>query len=127
MAQRRYYTRAEANAARPWVGQRVHRMRDAAGRLRTPPCRAALARLDASAGGGWAGHAAARAAIELVVAAAELEAVDVVVRDPIGGLVDFPSLRDGGEVYLCWRVDEEEVAFWHEPEAGFAGRRRLED
>jgi hypothetical protein len=125
MAHRRYYTREEANAARPWVADRVRRMKAAAARLRTPPCRAALARLDGTAGGGWAGHAAGRAAVELAVAAAELEAVDVVVRDPVSGLVDFPSLRDGVEVYLCWRLDEAEVAFWHDPEAGFAGRRPL--
>lgn len=41
------------------------------------------------------------------------------------GLVDFPSLRDGRTVYLCWQYNEPEIAFWHEIEAGFAGRQRL--
>lgn len=41
------------------------------------------------------------------------------------GLCDFPSLRDGREVYLCWRLGEPRVAHWHELEAGFAGRRRI--
>jgi hypothetical protein len=43
------------------------------------------------------------------------------------GLCDFHSLRDGKEVYLCWRLGEPEVAFWHELDAGFAGRRPLND
>jgi hypothetical protein len=61
----------------------------------------------------------------LVTAAAELEAVDVVLRDPRRGLIDFPSLRDGEEIYLCWMSGEETVAWWHLPDAGFAGRRPL--
>ncbi len=41
------------------------------------------------------------------------------------GLVDFPSLRDGRTVYLCWQYNEPEIAFWHEIDAGFAGRQPL--
>jgi hypothetical protein len=41
------------------------------------------------------------------------------------GLVDFPSTRDGRVVYLCWTVDEPEIAFWHEVDAGVAGRQPL--
>jgi hypothetical protein len=121
----RHYTPQEANAARPWVGARVRRMRTAIERLRTPPCRAGVARLDPAEGGGFAGHAAARAATDLIVASRELDQLEIVVRDPVKGLVDFPALRDGDEVYLCWLVDEDQVAHWHAPEAGFAGRQPL--
>jgi hypothetical protein len=41
------------------------------------------------------------------------------------GLVDFPAIRDGRQVYLCWQYNEPEVAFWHDVEAGFAGRQSL--
>jgi hypothetical protein len=41
------------------------------------------------------------------------------------GLVDFPHLKDGRQVYLCWREGESEIEFWHDVEAGFAGRRPL--
>ena len=41
------------------------------------------------------------------------------------GLVDFPHLKDGQQVYLCWREGESEIEFWHDVEAGFAGRRPL--
>jgi Uncharacterized conserved protein (DUF2203) len=126
MRHERHYTRAEADAARPWVAERVRRMREALERLRTPPCRAALARIDPQSGGSWPGHAVARAGAAYAIAAAQLEAVDVVVRDPARGLVDFPALRGGVEVYLCWLIDEDEIGYWHEPGAGFAGRRPLE-
>lgn len=42
------------------------------------------------------------------------------------GLCDFPSLRDGREVYLCWRLGEPSVRFWHEINAGFAGRQSID-
>jgi hypothetical protein len=41
------------------------------------------------------------------------------------GLIDFPALRDGRTIYLCWQYNEPEVTFWHEVDAGFAGRQRL--
>lgn len=41
------------------------------------------------------------------------------------GLVDFPAIRDGQLVYLCWQYNEPEVAFWHDIDAGFAGRQPL--
>jgi hypothetical protein len=41
------------------------------------------------------------------------------------GLIDFRAMREGREVYLCWRLGEGRIAFWHEVEAGFAGRQPL--
>ena len=57
----------------------------------------------------------------------ELRAREIVLRDLDRGLVDFPAVRDGQEIYLCWEEGEEQIAFWHEPDAGFAGRRPLGD
>ncbi|WP_448575831.1 DUF2203 family protein [Thermomicrobium sp.] len=51
----------------------------------------------------------------------------VEVKDLDMGIVDFPSLRDGREVYLCWRVDEPTVSYWHDLDAGFRGRQPLEE
>jgi len=56
----------------------------------------------------------------------ELQALGVVVKDLDRGLVDFPALRDGEEVLLCWQVGEGEVAYWHGLEEGFAGRKPLD-
>jgi hypothetical protein len=49
----------------------------------------------------------------------------IVLRDLDRGLIDFPSLRDGSEVYLCWIEGETDIGFWHELDAGFTGRRPL--
>jgi hypothetical protein len=49
----------------------------------------------------------------------------IILRDAESGLVDFPSRRDGREVFLCWRLGEDRVGFWHPPETGFSGRRPL--
>ena len=55
-----------------------------------------------------------------------LEGLGVVVKDADRGLVDFPALReDGEEVLLCWELGEDEVAYWHGLEEGYAGRKPL--
>lgn len=55
----------------------------------------------------------------------ELTGLGIEMKDLSRGLVDFYSLMDGREVYLCWLLGEDEVAHWHELEAGFAGRQSL--
>lgn len=55
----------------------------------------------------------------------ELHKLDVELKDPVSGLVDFYSQMDGRDVYLCWKLGEDEVAHWHELDAGFAGRQSL--
>jgi hypothetical protein len=55
-----------------------------------------------------------------------LERLGVIVKDVDRGLVDFPALRESGEeVLLCWQVGEDEIAYWHGLEEGFAGRKPL--
>lgn len=55
----------------------------------------------------------------------ELEALGIQLKDPRLGLVDFPSEMAGRQVLLCWRLGEPEVQFWHEIDAGYAGRQPL--
>jgi len=55
-----------------------------------------------------------------------LQETDVLIKDINLGLLDFPALKDGREVYLCWQYGEGEIAFWHEVDAGFAGRQPIE-
>lgn len=55
----------------------------------------------------------------------QLQALGVLVKDLDRGLVDFPALRGEEEVLLCWQVGEDEVAWWHGLEDGFAGRKPL--
>ncbi len=63
---------------------------------------------------------------ESVEAVAELKAGDIVLRDANTGLTDFPALGEDGVVYyLCWRLGEDDLSWWHLPEEGFPGRKPL--
>jgi hypothetical protein len=66
-----------------------------------------------------------REARELASVIDELVEHGVQVKDIDDGLIDFPALRQGETVLLCWRLGEDEVAYWHTLEGGFAGRRPL--
>lgn len=57
----------------------------------------------------------------------EIQGMGVLVKDLDIGLIDFPALRDGEEVYLCWKLGEERIEWWHRVEDGFAGRRPILD
>ncbi len=52
-------------------------------------------------------------------------ALGVQIKDLDRGLIDFPHLRDGREVFLCWELDEDDIEFWHDLDAGYAGREKL--
>ena len=55
-----------------------------------------------------------------------LDERDIVLRDIGSGLVDFPALFSGRQVWLCWRLGEDAIDFWHYVDEGFAGRRPLQ-
>jgi hypothetical protein len=55
----------------------------------------------------------------------EIQASGAIVKDINQGLIDFPHWRDGREVYLCWQFGEDEIRYWHEIDAGYAGRQPL--
>lgn len=55
-----------------------------------------------------------------------IQDMGVLIKDVNLGLLDFPALKDGREVYLCWQYGEGEIAFWHEVDAGFAGRQPID-
>jgi hypothetical protein len=55
----------------------------------------------------------------------ELQKLGIELKDPCVGLIDFPCRLGDRDVYLCWRLGEDEVGHWHELDAGFAGRQKL--
>jgi len=55
----------------------------------------------------------------------ELDKLGVELKDYYTGLIDFRHMKDGKEVYLCWRLGEPEISHWHELDAGVAGRQKL--
>ncbi len=116
----RYFTEEEARAYLPRLRRILSLLRRSA---------------DLSVQAGTNGHATVRTSataddapldLDPEQALAELRAEGIVLRDPVRGLVDFPCLHPGGRVVqLCWELGEEDVAWWHLPEDGFAGRRPL--
>jgi hypothetical protein len=127
MRHSRHYTLEEASALLPWVAEQLDRLRSARDRLGDVDARAALAATGQANGGGQAGKVVSEGFLELRELMLELREKEIVLRDLDRGLIDFPAIRDGEEVYLCWLEGEDEIGFWHEPEAGFAGRQPLDD
>ena len=123
----RHYSAEQANEALPRVIELLDELRDARARLSDREAREALTEAGPTNGGGEPGRTVSQGFLDIRDALRELQAREIVLRDLDRGLVDFPALRDGREVYLCWEEGEEEIGFWHEPDAGHAGRRPLDD
>jgi hypothetical protein len=66
-----------------------------------------------------------RTLVDLEETLKEFQRREIQVKDLQRGLVDFPAILDGREVFLCWEQDEEDIEFWHALDAGYAGRERL--
>jgi hypothetical protein len=127
MRHERHYTCEEATASLGQVAELLETMRDARERLTDTDVREALAEAAPTNGGGLPGRHVSEAFLRLREAAGRLREMEVVLRDLDRGLVDFPALRDGREVYLCWvEREEDDIAFWHDLDAGYAGREPLD-
>ena len=125
MKHSRHYTFEEANATLGWVQDALTALRSAREGLSDEEAREALAEAGPQNGGGDAGRVVSEAFLQLRDALARLQEAEIVLRDLDRGLVDFPAIRDDREVYLCWLEGEDEIAYWHDLEAGFAGREAL--
>ncbi len=130
MTARRYFTVEEANALLPDLRMVLIAFR--AGRRQIIEDRTELAGLGElpklNGQTARASELAERIANEVHAIREGLEgltALGVEVKDLDSGLVDFPHWREGRVVYLCWRLGEERIAFWHDIDAGFRGRQPL--
>jgi hypothetical protein len=129
----RHFTVAEANALLDTVRPLVERMVELRGEVRVQlERRQELAEITTSNGGGFnprlpaeIDEALQQAASDLSARVEELTELGVQVKDIDTGLIDFPSFRDGEEILLCWRLGEDEIAWWHTLDGGFAGRQPL--
>lgn len=125
MRYERHYTLEEARALLPWVVRALAKLRDARERLADQETRQALVDGSPTNGGGHRGKQVGEAFVEFQNGIGEFERRGIVLRDLDSGLIDFPSIRDGQEIYLCWIDGESDIGFWHGLEAGFAGRQPL--
>ena len=121
----RHFTVEQANQALASVRPLLQRLRDARDMLTDEEAHAALTDAAPTNGGGESGTQVGEAFLEVRRLLVTLEEAGLVVRDIDRGLIDFPAILDGREVYLCWELGEDEVAFWHELEGGYGGREPL--
>jgi len=121
----RHYSLAEANAMIEDLRERIAALRTARTGLTDSEARSALDNAAPTNGGGAPGKVVSEGFLGLRSGLAQLGEMGIVLRDLDRGLVDFPSLRDGEEIYLCWTEDEDEITYWHSLESGFAGREPL--
>jgi hypothetical protein len=119
----RRFTVQEANAELDDLRGRLPRVREARRALLRATERITAA--VAADGGGVAGGDWFEAQRTLRVDLTDLAERGILLRDPESGLVDFPAEREGQRVFLCWRLGEAEVGFFHDETTGFSGRRRL--
>jgi hypothetical protein len=129
----RHFTVEEANellrTVRPLVERMVEQRREVTHHLER---KEELSDLTQTNGGGFPPRLPSEIDTALDVAAGELQrtieeltGLGVQIKDLDSGLVDFLSYRDGEEILLCWQLGEDEIAWWHTLDGGFAGRRPL--
>jgi hypothetical protein len=121
----RLFTPEEANELLDRVRPLVERAQRAQRILADPQKQRHIRSVTASNGGGETARELMASGEALSRVISELEAMDIVLRDPGSGLIDFPAERDGQPIYLCWRLGEDHVAWWHGRDIGFAGREPL--
>jgi hypothetical protein len=123
---KRYFTIEEANAAlevlRPLLAEILEiRTKVLASQAEVWPV------MEKAAGNGGSRSASLleREFERLKLLVRQVNASGAILKDLNSGLVDFPSLREGREVYLCWQYGEDRVAYWHDVDGGFAGRQLI--
>jgi hypothetical protein len=121
----KHYTREEARALLPQIRQWLERLNGLRRELERFDKRLSGLAEQGSDSGGATVNNWIRALADMQEALAEFQRRRIVIKDLERGLVDFPAIIGGREVFLCWEQDEEDIEFWHDLDAGFTGRERL--
>lgn len=125
--QTRMYTLEEARAALPEVKAlmtKVQRARQAILKLR-PTAWPAVQKAATNGGSRAAGEMALHV-MQVEDAVRAILAMGILIKDLDHGIIDFVGTRDGREVLLCWRYGEADIEYWHDIDAGFAGRQAID-
>jgi len=122
----KHYTRDEARALLPqlreWLAT-LNRLRSEVERIDK---RLSGLRTEGHDTGGETVNTWIRALARMQEILAGFQQRQIFIKDLTRGLVDFPAILGGKEVFLCWESDENDIEFWHDLEAGYGGRERLE-
>jgi hypothetical protein len=122
----RHFSREEANALLPQLTALLSQLQEAKDELTDTEAHEALSEAASTNGGGEQGRQVGVAFLEVRRILETVEQAGIVLRDIDQGLVDFPALMGGREVYLCWELGEDEVGYWHDLEGGYGGREPLD-
>ena len=120
-----FYSVDEANALIPELKPLLERIRKTQEELAKDKTVAAVREKAAQNGGGLPGRQLSTLTKTLEADLRQLEALGITLRDPTIGLIDFLHKREGETVFLCWKLGEPRVEWWHPLETGIAGRQRL--
>ncbi len=122
----RHFTREEANGLLPQLTTMLSQLQDSKDELTDAEAHEALSEAAPANGGGEEGKQVGVAFLEVRRLLETIEQSGIVLRDIDRGLVDFPAVREGREVYLCWELGEDDVGYWHDMDAGYGGREPLD-
>jgi len=120
-----FYNVDEANGLIPKLKPLLERIRKTQEELAKDKTVAAVREKAAQNGGGLPGRQLSTLTKTLEADMRQLEEWGIVLRDPTIGLIDFLHKREGETVFLCWKLGEPRVEWWHPLETGIAGRQRL--
>ena len=120
-----HYTVEKARALLPQIRIWLQRLDELRGRLATVEERLA----DMASGGNDLGGETVNSSVRILAAVKdvlrEFESREIQIKDLDRGLIDFPALKGGKEIFLCWEKDEDDIEFWHDLESGYSGREPL--
>jgi hypothetical protein len=119
------FDKAEADTLLPRLSTLICDLQKAATSEAAVEGRERLVQAGRSNGSPDAAASVFRAAAEIQAVLDEITGLGVILRDLATGLCDFPALRDGEPVYLCWQLGEHEVGWWHRRDTGIADRQPL--
>jgi hypothetical protein len=122
---RKHYTRDQARALLPQLRAWLDRLRELRAGLERDDQRAAQLLQGGRDVGGETVNRWIKTAVAMQRVLAEFERRQIQIKDLDRGLLDFPALMGGKEVFLCWEQDEEDIEYWHDLDTGYAGREKL--
>lgn len=122
----KHYTLEEARSLLPEIRQWLRRLQELTRQLETAEAHFGVRLREGWDLGGSSVNEWIRNLLRCQEFISEFENREILIKDIHRGLIDFPAFLEGREVFLCWEQDEEDIGFWHDIDAGYAGRTPLE-
>ena len=121
----KHYTREEARALLPQIGEWFRQIEVLRASMKKHDQRVETLMDAGTDRGGQTVNDWVRTMVDLQHVLGEFQSRGILIKDLDRGLIDFPAIIGGREVFLCWEKGEEDIEFWHDLESGFSGREPL--